>query len=476
MSPRVGAYVCPRGVSGIEYRVSRAGVEVTNSFDIPARIESERQAMDQLLGALANANIRKADLVVTLRGFGTVHHLLPMPPARDELLAQVVDREMRRLEPGLDEPTTSWLPLPLDPLDVADGPPQRQVLAAAAPRHVVDAMESAIRAAGHKLVHLTVLPAAMQRLHEEFVGDGEPSALVAPLRDGAFLGFFIAGAMRLVVEPPLAPDEHIDAPALAEETELGAVFVRQQFRGAQLGRVALASPPEVIPDAESVFGERLNVQVARLALHELSPGGLAALGGVIDSRSVAALGLATHQRKGMSERGRALRTASFVSLAVAAAVAAFTVFTAWQARDASNRLQLARARLEQETFGLAPVRQTATQRKLIRDAVALLQLVENDRRALQQSVAAVAEAAVPPVQFARIELRQAPVGWFASIAGAVNGGSTARSVELLHEFYRELPKRLNIEDLALEQLNYGDADAHGVQFRVSFVIAGAKGS
>ena len=481
MSHRVGAYLCPRGVSGIEYRVARPGIEVVRSFEVPARIESERQAMEQLFRGLADANIKRAELAITLRGFGSVHHVLPMPPARDELLTPIVEREIRRLEPGLDAPTISWLPLPGDTADIRDGPAQRQVLAAGLPRHVVDAIEAAIRNAGHRLAHLTVLPAAMQRLYEEFVGRAEPTALVAPLRDGAFLGFFLSGATRLVVEPPHAPDEQHDAAALAEETELGAMFVRQQFRGAQLSSIVIAAPPGSFGDAEQAFAEKLSLPVSRLSTSDLSSGALAALGGVIDSRSRASLGLGTTQGRAGPGRAGGLRSASYAALATAAAVAAFAVYSAYDARSVAGELRAARQRIEQQSFGLASIRQTADQRKLVRDAVALLQVVEDDRRALRESLASLAGAALPPVRLDSLQFDQGPNGWIASVTGRVEGASHGRSVELLHEFYRDLPRKIDVEEMSLDQMEYADGDSEtdvnrAVKFRMSFVVPYPKGS
>ena len=475
MSARVGAYLCSRGVAGIEYRVARSGIEIVRSFDVPARIESERQAMDQLFAALVDAGIKRAELTLTLRGFGTVHHVLPMPPARDELLTPIVERELRRLEPGLDTPTTSWLPLPGDPADVGDGPPQRQVLAAAAPRHVVETMESAIRGAGHRLTHLTVLPAAMQRVYESFAGGSDPTALIAPLRDGAFLGFFVSGAMRLVVEPPLDVGHESDAVALAEETELGAVFVRQQFRGAQLSSIVLAAPQDELSGAETVFTEKLGVPVSRISTSDLSSGALAALGGVLDSRSSAPLGLGTLQGKAGPGLSGPLRTASFAAVGVAAAVAAFAIYSAYDAGAAARQLNDARQRIEQQSFGMSSIRQTAQQRKLIRDATALLQLVEDDRRLLRQGLVSLAGAALPPVRLDSVHVEQGPNGWLASIAGSIEGASHARSIELLHEFYRDLPRKLEIQDLVLEQMEYADGSPSGdqrpaVRFRMSFMV------
>ena len=472
MTALVGAYVCPRGVSGILYRATRGGVEVLRSFDVPARIESERQAMEQLFRALADIGVKRAELALTLRGFGIAHHVFGVPPAKDELLDPIIEREIRRLEPGLDAPTVAWLPLPTDPADAADGLPQRQVLAAGAPRHVVEAMENAIRAAGHKLVHLTALPAAAQRLFEGMVAVRETTALVAPLRDGAFLGFFLSGAMRLVVEPPLAPDELHDAAAMAEETELGAVFVRQQFRGAQVTSVVFAAPPGEYIEAEAVFMERLRIPTKRAATQDLSPGGLMALGGVLDARSAKPLGLGTAQARRVGGAAATVRTASIVSLVAAAAVGAFALLESVRAHDAMTRLRATNTTIEQQSFGMLSMRQTAEQRKLISDAVSALRRAEEDRRHVREAMAAVAGAALPPVRLDSLHMTRAGNGWDSHVAGNVQATTNARSIELIHEFYRELPRRLSIEELQLEELAYADSSAApgAVRFRMSFFV------
>jgi hypothetical protein len=474
VSPRVGAYVCPRGVAGIEYKFAGGGLQVLRSFDIAARIESERQAVDALVRALAQEGLKKAELTVALRGFGLAHHVLGLPPARDQLLTPIVEREIRRLEPGLDDPVVSWLPLPDEAADPADGPGQRHVLAAGAARHVVTAFEAGISAAGHRLVHLTALPAALQRLHEEFVGGAEPSAIVAPLRDGGFLGFFLGGGLRLVVEPPLGLYEQHDAHALAEETELGAVFMRQQFRGAQVGRVVIAAPASALPDADSAFRDRLQVAVSRLAAQDVSAGALAALGAVLDGRATRPLSLLPATGKGASYAGT-LRAASIASLVLAAGVGAFAGMEAVRANRAAAELQRANTRIEQESFGLMSLRETAGQRKLIADAVAMLRAEEKDRGDLQRALGSIAAAILPPVRLDSLQLSRGDNGWVSIVTGRVDGLTSARAVELLHEFYRELPKRVVVEDLTLAQLVYADAapdasDTGGVRFQVSFVV------
>ena len=472
MTRLVGAYVCPRGVSAMEYRVTGKGIEVLRSFDNPARINSERQATDHLLRILQDAGIKKAAIVMTLRGFGVVHHTLGLPPARNEVLSPLVERELKRLEPQLDEPSVGWLGLPVDPAEMTDAPPQRQVLAAAVPKHVGDAIAGAVIAGGHRLAHLTALPAAAQRLHEQFVPDGGPSALVAPLHDGALLGFFLGGAMRLVVEPPVAEGDQLDAPAVAEELELGAMFVRQQFRGAQVERVVIAAPGDSFLGGEAVINERLGVPVTRVDVQHLSAGALMALGGVLDARSEQPLSLS-----GAPERASPagmLKPVAWAAVLLAMVVGAYAMVEAFRTRDAYTELTRTRQRVDAESFGLTGIRETADQRRLIRDAIDALRLADRDRRELQNGLSTLGGVITPPIRLDSLHLDRGSNGWVSAMAGEVAAETNARSVELLHEFYRDLPRRLGVEELSLGQLSYADENAEtgigAVRFQISFVI------
>src|SRR6185436_9336342 len=87
--------------------------------------------------------------------------------------------------------------------------------------------------------------------------------------------------------------------ALAEEVELGVIFVRQQYRGAQIGRITLVGTKMSLADVETSLTERLHVPAKALGVKDLSPAALAALGAVLDARSTRplTLGGATIRRK-----------------------------------------------------------------------------------------------------------------------------------------------------------------------------------
>jgi hypothetical protein len=472
-TPLVAAYVCPRGVFAIVCKRRLGGVEIERVLEVPANTDGELGAADHLVSVLRNAAIARAAVSITVRGFGVVHHTLQLPPAKDDILGPIIEREIRRLEPDLGNATIGWVPLP--PLDLgSDQVPQRSVLVAAAPRVSIVAFENALSAAGHRLAHLTALPVAMQRVVEEFDDAGGSVAVVAPLPDGAFMGFVLRGALRLVVEPPLPHEAEHDSGALAEELELGAMFVRQQFRGAQLDRIALVGSREGLADAESVLADRLQLPAKHLGVRTLTPAAFAALGSLLDQQSSRPLSL------GGGTRGRAapgtasvLRTASMAAVVALVAVGVWTVTETVRAERAGSAVAAARQRVQQDSFGLAPIRATADQRRLVRDAMAAAQVVAKDRVILQEALAGIAMAVRQPAHIDSLSLHRVEAGWKASLSGSADGPSTGQAVQFAYDAYRELPRRAKIDSLNLVQLGYsaGTARAGGalVRFQLSFI-------
>jgi hypothetical protein len=475
-APFVAAYVCPRGVFAILCRRTLGGVEIDRVLEAPATTDGELGSADHLVSVLRNAAIPRATVSITLRGFGVVHHMLQLPPAKDDILGPIIERELRRLEPDLADAVIGWTPLP--PMELgSEQVVQRSVLAAAAPRVTITAFEKALASAGYSLSHVTALPVAMQRLIEEFDEGGGSVALVAPLPDGAFMGFALSGALRLVVEPPLPKEAEHESSALAEELELGAMFVRQQFRGAQLDRIALVGSGERLADAENVLTDRLQLPAKQLGVRTLSPAALAALGAMLDSQSARPLSLGGESR-GRAAAGPAsmLRSGSLAAMFALAAVGAWTVTETVRAERAKSAVSATRQRVQQDSFGLVPIRATADQRRLVRDAMAAARVVAKDRVLLQEALAGLAMAVQPPVHIDSLSLQRVEPGWKAALSGSVDGLSTGQAVQYAYEAYRELPQRTKIDSLNLVQLGYSDSGAvrRGealVRFQLSFIVS-----
>jgi hypothetical protein len=468
----VGAFACPRGVFGVEVRRRSTGLEVLRSFDAHGRIESAQEAVGHLARMLASNGIKRAEIALAVRGFGAMHHVLAFPRASDAVLGMIVDREVRRLESEMADPATGWTRLAPD-VAVGSEPAQVDVLAAAIPRDVAAEFSDAIQAAGHKLSHLTVLTAAMHRLAEEFVPPADTSALVAQLPDGPFLGYAMSGALRLAIEPPVRPEDVLpDAAALAEEVELGSVFVRQQFRGATMTRACVIASDEGYPEIESVLGARINVPIERVPLPGLSPGGVAAFGALLDGRSQQPVTLAGRtSERGANEPAPGLQLAATAVLVVAAILGVWTIGEALLARSAAARLADARRQIDLESSRFIPARETADRRKLIRDAAAVLLVAERDRSTLQSTLATIASSVPSAVRLDSLRLERGPSGWLATLGGSVSGTTSGAAVQSLSSFYRDLPRLVAVESLALRQLAYADAtDVQMVHFEIGFGV------
>jgi hypothetical protein len=466
----IGAYVCPAGVFAAECRRGGGSLRIDRAFDVPARLGTAAEAADHLVRALGSAGVERAAIAIALRGFGVVHHVLQLPAARTEILTPIVERELRRLEPQIVDPVVAWTSLATSTAAISAESSAAQ-LAAAIPADTVRAFEQRLAEAGHTLLHLTALPAAMNHLGEEFDRADDVSALVASLPDGVFLGFFLGAALRLVFEPPRQTGVVEDASALAEEAELGAVFLQQHFRGARLDRATILGAVDSVDDPEQALTARLGVPVTRFALRDLSAAAHVGVGAALDATSGQpfSLGGETRERATRQTR-RPIEPASLAASLVALVLAAWTVVGAVEARSAASDFGVARQRLQQDSFGFATARATAEQRRLVRDARSALRLAAADRQRLQQTIVSLAAAIDSHVRVDSMSMSRAGERWDVRLRGAASGASSALAVQALHDFYLELPRRLSVSGLSLDSLSYVDVRP-GKESAVNFVVS-----
>lgn len=146
---------------------------------------------------------------------------------------------------------------------------------------------------------------------------------------------------------------------------------------------------------------------------------------------------------------------------------------------ASRGLRAARMRIDQESFSLAPLRETAAQRRLVREAAAAARVMSDDRIALQDALAGVSQAVRPPVYIDTLRLARAGNGWRSLMSGAVTGPTSAFAIRSLHEVSRSIPQRLRVDSLRLDSLSYDESDdarrATHVRFQFSFGILSSVG-
>jgi hypothetical protein len=385
---------------------------------------------------------------------------------------------MRRLEPQLGDCVVSRISLPALDTTAAEATPQRSFFAAVAPRDTIQAFEERLAANGHRLAHLTALPVGMQRLLEQFDSGTGTTATVTPLPDGAFIGFSLDGGLRLIVEPPLPPDTQYETAALAEEVDLGAMFVRQQFRGMNLDRVVLIGALDSLFDLKPALTEKLRIPVKQLDFGGVSPADLAALGAVLDQQSPAPLSLGGETRRRVPAQPRSrLETASLAAVLALALVGGWTVFQTVRAERAESALATAQKRIEQDSFGLQSLRATADQRRMVQNALTAVRIHSTDRVALQEILAGVAALVRAPIRLDSMRLGRGESAWKAVVGGSVTGPTNARAVQTLHDLYREIPQRLTVDSLRLDELSYADETVDfgvsAVRFRISFEVPSA---
>jgi hypothetical protein len=468
----VGVYVCPRGVFGVECQERSNGVEVLRSFEAHGRIASPQDSIRHLARALLQHDIKRARLAIAVRGFGAVHHVLTFPKADDAVLNAIVQREVRRIEQQMADPVVAWMRLAPEE-GTTEQAAQTDVLTAALPGDVVAQFMSAVEETGNSLLHLTVLSTAMQRLAEEFLPDSEPAAIVCQLPDGPFIGYTIGGAIRLAVEPPVRDDDALpDAAALSDEAELGSLFVRQQFHGAQITQAAVVASDETYPDVEAALGVRLMVPITRVPLAGLSPGAVAAFGAVLDARSARPVSLAGRVgARGAGGPSSTLQLATTATLVAVAIVAIWAVGAALQVRGTTRALSDVRRRIEAEASGFVPAQETADRRRMVRDAVAALQDAHGDRAALQRSIAAIAGTVSSSVSLDSMVLHRGESGWQAALGGSIIGQTSGAAVQALSNFSRELSELAPVESLSLRQLSYADTTGRSlVRFELVFGV------
>jgi hypothetical protein len=472
LSRIVGAYLCPRGVFGVECQERSKGLEVIRSFESFARISSPVDGIRQLDRALQQHDIKRANLAIAVRGFGAVHHVLAFPQTNDNILDAVVQREVRRLEPQLSDPVVAWMRLAPEE-GAAEQASQADVLTAALPGDVVRGIAATIEQAGHSLLHLTVLSSAMHRLAEEFLPDTEPAALVCQLPDGPFIGYSLAGAIRLAVEPPVRDEDPLpDAAALSDEAELGALFVRQQFRGAQINQAVAVASDETYADVEAALGVRLMVPITRVPLEALSPGSVAAFGAVLDARAAKPASIAGRlSRRSGGGAATSLQLASTAALVLTTIVGVLALGIAWKARGTAASLREVRRRIEVESSALQPALATTDRRRIVRDAVLALQNAHGDRAALRQSIASIADAVSGPVSLDSIVLRRSEKGWQAALGGMVVGQTSGAAVQSLSGFTTQLGRLASVDSVTLRQLSYADTTGRSlVRFELVFGV------
>lgn len=481
---RFGAFIGPRGVYLVEYRRVTSGIELSEHRAITRDLSDIDEAAAALVALVLEAGGAGSSVAAAIRGFGVSYRLLVLPPAERSVLAPVVDNEMRRLHPEVVEPVVNFAlggpverrsqqstgdPITHDRRVAAQAVPPIEVLAATAPTHVVRVLTQALSRHGITLTHLTIPPQAMARVYAEVNGEGDASAVAMMLPGGPLIGLFQKGNLRFVTEPPSTASElTAELQTVMDQVDRGRMYLRQQFRGADIDRVFLATDPDAQQHFNAILATSLNVDVHPLVPTEAPAAAVAALGAVLDAEDGTGLSLypsGSKRREAASRRQH--RTAMYAAWGVSGIAFAWALFTVFSAQPTVESVADARRQSARSLASLEAIRGVVEERRANAARLSAIDALAADRRRLVNQLQGIAASRPPGVQLGRIHLERLEDGWRGEVTGTASGFSGAHALRAVDRFENELPRALQTSSVVLADFTQGD-DETVVTFRITF--------
>ena len=494
MSARTfGALVAHDGVCLVEYVAEKTGLRVVGQWESHERSASIDQAVQRLATLVATRGVRRPRLAIAVEQFGVVHHTMTLPSANDAVLRPIVEREMQRLF-GLADATIAFTRGVATeqrdaPRNMSASPPT-QVFIAATPRDTIDAIYARLIAAGIDVEIATVVPKTMHSLSEAMSVSNETTAVLVCLEGGPHLAFFVDGRLELAIDPPIALEgERPPISVILDQVERGAVYFRQQFRGAAATRMLLAAPADEFASLAAALEERLRLRVSPLFSSDVSPAGVVAMGAVLEARRPSPLDFYPHpptlsERVRESLRGPNGVVAAVGAAAVIAGIWAGTQFVALSSTSAEN--ERLRSSLRGSIATVEPMRKVAEHRADFAHLASFVGATAAERRGLTTTLREIADAAPTGVRFDTLRVARAQNGWTAEIAGEAVGVTTALAAGGLDVFYQSIRRRSGITTATLDEFEYpapsradSTTKAAGpvvINFKLSFAIGRGEGN
>ena len=455
------ALVCPAGVHVVAYTRTRAGLQIQRyNREVRSGLTAE-EAADVLARILESEGARGRRVSVAVTGFGTCHQILTLPPASREFLQPIVARELRRFYPDL------FATEPLEPiidfveLDSSEAPspgPQKELLVAAVPQGFLRSVWESLAARGIRLEHWTIVPRSTQRLYDAFAGPETTAAALVMVPEWPLLGFFHQRELRLFSEPrsgPAAAAPESENDAVVEHLERGAIFLRQQFRGATVSQVYLAAEAGThASGAAELIRERLGVSLEHLGPDGEAPGALAALGAALDAAATDGLNLLPADLRPPSRTDQWTHGLAVASAALVLLAALWWGWSGMRAESKANaEIEELREHLAARVSEIASVRPIIQERQAHAQRAAILDLLSHDRRRLPEILWPL-QAAAGTVEIRRLEVTRQESGWQVVLGVRAVGMSSAEVTSALtalsHQLGAELPKdALSMSGLSL---------------------------
>lgn len=469
------------GRHGLAAALTPHGIDVVEHVPRGGKLTVERHARSgEALASILEAAERLADLVesvggrgrrlnLAVSGFEARYHVLELPPAQRKLLAPVVERELKRLEPDVIEPVVGFSfesPTWKGPRTVSPA-----VLAAVIPRSTLEILASTLERRGIALDHVTVTPQVMQRLYEVFCPAEDPVVLLVATPELTVIAAFVEGRVRLCWESNvrIAPGGAIDSDVLAGRLAAARHFVQQVSRGRAPAKVFLSADAEERPLLEDLARRAIAVTCEPLGPLQAAPGALLALAASLDAASQDRLDLLPASLKPSAAFEPRARTALAGISALVVAIAAWGAWSSLSRAAASwerGRELEAAAALEGRLQALEPV---LRERREHASRVTLLLELESQRAVPPALLQAITAATPPAIQLDTITLERLERSWRARISGWGAGAHAAAAMRSVDEMFRELSRLLPGASVILDHLS--DDVERGGEGAVRFAMA-----
>lgn len=475
-----GAFIEPAGIYLVEYQREREGITILRHHPDSRRLIGLADAGERVAGIINSMGIPHSRVTAVVRGFGSTYQIMMLPPADPLVLAAVVRREVARLNPEMGVARVDYvLGGEMDRRQKnrpEGGTPQREVLVGAVPELAVTAFGEELASGGAALDHLTLLPQVIQRLYERADGSSQPTACFVDLPGGPLIAFFNERQIRLVVEPPVGGESElaVRVQTLAEHLDRGNLYLRQQFRGAELTRLLIA----VAPEEESSYLELLRAEirypVEKFAGPASHPAALVALGAILDAEAERGLNLSPFAESPLARAEREQRQYITIGAAFISALALlWAVFSVMQVLSLSRKVESERRIAETRMSTLAPLRVVAAQRQTTAQSASYLETVRRDGEQPRQFLRALGRATPPGVQLLSVSMQRSGPEWNVSISGAAFGDTGADVLLGIDRFFHAVPREMQIHDLVLAELGDATPNRFGaaMKFTVTFVLS-----
>ena len=441
----------------LEYAEERAGFRLIGTESRVERFASPEAAAGAVVELLAGMNAKNASVSIVLQHFGSFFHTLVIPPTSDEHLRPIIVNEVRRsfniADPAIAFTTGDRVER-REPAR-AGGQVPRQVFVAGAPKSVVDSIQARFAKARIRVDGLTVVPEVFRQLYDALDGSTEATALLVCLQNGPHVAFFVNGQLELAIEPPLALDGEapLDTSVIIDQLERGAIFLRQQARGAVATRLLLSAPRADYESLASTIEARTGMRVASLGEGIGSPESVVAMGAVLAARTAGRLDLYPRppafdeQLKAAMSGPRMLSSTLMTAAAVAAFWAGMQVLTVQRERADLERVQ---GQVNGALPLIAKAQQSATGRERIAAIRSALRAANAEKSALAELMNHMSAAPQAGAQLDSIRVERTPDGFDTKVSGHSNAATGPLAMSAATSLYRHFGAVAGLTNLGFE--------------------------